>query len=457
VRIRSLRFRLLAAAAVSVSLALIAAAFGLIILFEHHVERRLDQELETDLRQLIARIEIDADGRIHIGSELSDPRFKEPLSGWYWQIQDDIRLTLLRSRSLWDSKLDLPKDQLDLGVVHRHVFVGPVDQSLMVREQQVIMHPQTEARRLRVAVAMDRSELLVARQAFSADMLPYLALLALTLMGATWVQVRMGLSPLNHVRQGVLAISSGDAQRLPDEFPDEVMPLVDEINELLGARDDAVERARAWTADLAHGLKTPLTALGADAQQLRNTGHAEMADNLDQLAQAMRQRVDRELIRARLRTAGALVPMHTDMVAVVNGVIATLVRTPLGSRLDWHADLPEALEVDMARDDLTELLGNLMDNASKWAHDQVRISIAHDDGTRIIIEDDGPGVPYSELTNLVKRGVRLDEQTAGSGLGLAITRDILDAYGGQLSFLRSKLGGLAVSVQLKGGGRLSGP
>lgn len=455
-RIHSLRFRLLAAAAVSVSLALIAAAFGLVLLFEHHVERRLDHELETDLRQLIARIELDADGRIHISSELSDPRFEEPISGWYWQIQDDKRLMLLRSRSLWDAKLDLPKDQLDLGVVHRHVLVGPVDQSLMVREQQVIMHPQAEARRLRVAVAMDRSELLTARQAFSADMLPYLALLALALMGATWVYVRMGLSPLDHVRQGVLAISSGDAQRLTDEFPDEVMPLVDEINELLMARDDAVERARAWTADLAHGLKTPLTALGADAQQLRNTGHTDMAENLDQLAQSMRRRVDRELIRARLRTAGVLVPRHTDMVAAAKGVIATLVRTPLGSRLSWHTELPESLEVGMARDDLTELLGNLMDNASKWARDQVWISVEQDDGVSIVIEDDGPGVPDSELTSLVKRGVRLDEQTAGSGLGLAIARDILDAYDGQLSFSRSKLGGLAVSVQLKGEARLPG-
>ncbi len=445
-RNRSLRFRLLAAAAVSVSLALVVAAFGLVILFEHHVERRLEQELETDLRRLIARIKIDSDGRIYIRNEMADPRFEEPLSGLYWQIQDDERPTLLRSRSLWDAMLDLPKDQLNLGVVHRHMLDGPVDQSLMVREQQVIVRPQTEARRLRVAVAMDRSELLTARAAFSADMLPYLALLALALMGATWIHVRMGLSPLDHVRRGVLAIRSGDMQRLADEYPDEVMPLVDEINELLLARDDAVERARAWTADLAHGLKTPLTVLGADAQQLRKTGHSDMADNLDQLAQSMRQRVDRELIRARLRTAGALVPRHADMVAVVNGVIATLVRTPLGSRLVWHVELPEALEVGMARDDLTELLGNLMDNASKWARDQVRISVVQDDAVRIVIEDDGSGVPDSELAHLGQRGVRLDEQTAGSGLGLAIARDILDAYDGQLSFSRSRLGGLAVSV-----------
>jgi len=169
----------------------------------------------------------------------------------------------------------------------------------------------------------------------------------------------------------------------------------------------------------------------------------------------MRQCVDRELIRACLRTAGALVARRADLVAVVNDVIAALVRTPLGSRLVWHAELPEALEVGMARDDLTELLGNLMDNAGKSVRDQVRISVVQDDAVIIVIEDDGPGVPASELTRLGQRGVRLDEQTAGSGLGLAIARDILDAYDGQLSFSRSRLGGLADSVKLMGRARLS--
>ena len=148
--------------------------------------------------------------------------------------------------------------------------------------------------------------------------------------------------------------------------------------------------------------------------------------------------------------------VHTLLLDGPSQCIKTLVRTPLGSRLTWHTELPESLEVGMARDDLTELLGNLMDNASKWARDQVWISVEQDDGVSIVIEDDGPGVPDSELTSLVKRGVRLDEQTAGSGLGLAIARDILDAYDGQLSFTRSKLGGLAVSVQLKGESRVAG-
>ena len=338
--VRSLHFRLLAAAAVSIAIALAAAAFGLVTLFEHHVGSRLELELETDLRQLIARIEVAQDGRIHITSDLADPRFEEPLSGLYWQIENDDRPTLLRSRSLWDTKLDLPRDALRLGVVHHHTLPGPAGQSLMVRERQVILRPQTEARRLRIAVAIDRQTLVDARQSFSSDMLPYLSLLAVALILASWAQVHMGLAPLDKIRRGVAAIRSDPSQRLTETFPAEVRPLVDEINELLDERDDAVERARAWTADLAHGLKTPLTTLNADAQRLRDAGQGEMADNLDHLAQSMRQRVDRELIRARLRAAGGATAQHAQLLPVVNGVMKTLQRTPLGERLSWLANIP---------------------------------------------------------------------------------------------------------------------
>jgi signal transduction histidine kinase len=454
VSLRSLHFRLLAAAAISISLALVLAGLGLVVLFEHHVQRRLDAELEADLRELIGRIELGAGGRVRLNGDLTDPRFAEPLSGLYWQIQDDQRPTLLRSRSLWDGMIDLPKDELSLGVVHRHELTGPLERPLLVREQQVILHPETLARRLRIAVAIDRSDLLAARQAFTAELVPYLALLAAALLGATWFQVRMGLSPLDQVRRGVLAISSGQAQRLPDTFPDEVMPLIDEINTLLAARDQAVESARAWTADLAHGLKTPLSALGADAQRLRERGERELADSLDALAQGMRRRVDRELIRARLRTASPRLPQAADLVRIVRGVVATIARTPAGEALHWRLDLPQALTVGMPPDDLAELLGNLLDNASKWARSQVRVRLADPSGLELSIEDDGPGVPEAEMARLGQRGLRLDEQTSGSGLGLAIARDILAAYGGRLALARSELGGLAAFVTLPALGRL---
>ena len=442
----SLRFRLLAAAAGSTLLALILAGFSLVTLFEHHLERRFNSELATYTNQLVGRIDADQQGRIHVHGNLADPRFEEPLSGLYWQIQDDTHRTLLRSRSLWDNKLDLPKDELSLGDVHHHTLAGPDGQPLMVSERQVILEPDTLGRRVRVAVARNRGDLDAAREAFARDMLPYFALLAIFLMAASWVQVRTGLAPLEQLRRGVLSIRRGRLQRLQGPYPDEVTPLVDEINELLEMRDRMVENARSWTADLAHGLKTPLSALAADAQRLRNAGQEEVADDLDDLAQVMRRRVDRELIRARLRSSDTAVARQTDLTTAIQRILKTLTRTPEGQAKNWHAEMPDWAAVAMREDDLIELLGNLLDDAGKWARQNVWITVAPGSCIRLSIEDDGPGVPQESLLRLGERGLRLDEQIRGHGLGLAIVRDIVAAYEGTVEFTRSQHGGLAVHV-----------
>jgi signal transduction histidine kinase len=209
-----------------------------------------------------------------------------------------------------------------------------------------------------------------------------------------------------------------------------------------------VEDARAWTADLAHGLKTPLTALGADAQRLRARGETGMAEDLEQLAQSMRRRVDRELIRARLRSEASGRAQHADLLKIARGVVATLKRTPSGESLAWEIEASGPAQVRLSPDDLAELLGNLLDNAGKWARARVRIVLSRHHGWRLTIEDDGPGVPEEQRTRLGQRGVRLDEQTAGTGLGLAIARDIVAAYDGQLKFGLSRLGGLEVRLDL---------
>lgn len=441
----SLRFRLLASAVVSIGVALAASAFGLQALFGHHVERQLEAQLETFIAELIGHIEPAEQGGIVLTEALSDPRFDQPHSGLYWQVQEDARHELLRSRSLWDTMLQLPKDELALGIVHQHALPGPDGQSLLVREQQVIMFPQTAPRRLRVAVAIDRSDLLDARQAFSRDMLPYLLLLGSALLIATWLQIRTGLAPLQHIRKGVYAVHSGTAQRLAGSCPEEVQPLISEINKLLDSRDKAIDDARAWTADLAHGLKTPLAALGADAQRLRRSGFDDLANDLESLAQSMRQRVDRELIRARLRSEQAGPPKLADLELVVTGLVKTLKRTPAGEHLEWRVSIPRGEKLPISPSDLTELLGNLLDNAAKWSRSVVCIDAGLG---RVTIEDDGPGVAEEQLKALGQRGVRLDEQVAGSGLGLAIARDIVDAYGWELILGRSPLGGLQVDLRL---------
>ena len=350
----SLRFRLLLAAAVSITLALVAAGLGLGALFERHVSRHQEARLAQSLDQILGNLELGAEGRIRLAGTPADPRFEIPLSGFYWQIQDDGHPTLLRSRSLWDQMLNLPGDDLPDGVLHRHDLGGPAGQSLLVLERRVLFRPESEARPLRVAVALDRRELAAARRDFAIDMLPYLVVLGLALVLAAWLQVRVGLAPLERLRQGVRAIRSEGLGRLPPDHPEEVLPLVEELNALIGAQEGAVERARAWTADLAHGLKTPLVALAADAERLRALGQPELADDLEQLAQTMRRRVDRELIRGRIRArqsgpsgsgpsgvAGGP-PPAADLGTCLDGVIRTLARTPRGPRSTGNLTVPPA-------------------------------------------------------------------------------------------------------------------
>ena len=444
----SLRFRLLAAAAGSAAAVLLIAGVSLVVMFEHHVERRIGAELETHLKQIIAGISETGCGRITFRTELADPRFSQPLSGLYWQIQDEDLPTLLRSRSLWDSVLKLPTDELAPGTVHKHILPGPSGEPMLVRERQIILHPNTEERRIRVVVAVNENSLIEARDAFAVDMFPVLGVIAAVLLIAAWIQVRIGLAPLVTVHSSVLEIRSGAARRLEREYPDEVMPLVDAMNGLLEAQEKAIDRARAWTADLAHGLKTPLMVLTADAQRLREQGDTAIADDLDQLAETMRRRVDRELVRARVRSGVQTRGTCSDVGDVVNRILRTLQRSPRGALLKWSVNTPEGIEAAIPPDDLTELLGNIMENAAKWATEEVAVSVSRGSSVVIKVEDDGPGVEKDQLDILGQRGVRLDEQKQGSGLGLAIARDVTEAYQGLLSFDTSPMGGLTVAVHV---------
>ena len=446
---RSLRFRLLVAAVISVSAALVIAGISLVVMFERHVERRIGSELDTYLNQITATLSVTTNGRIAFTHNLADPRFDQPLSGLYWQIQDEERPTLLRSRSLWDNVIELPDDNLTPGAVHGHLLPGPAGQTLIVHERQIFFQANNSERRLRIAVAVNEQTLVEVRNAFAADMLPYLVVMASVLLVAAWVQVQIGLAPLDAVRRGVTKIRSGAKRRLERLYPDEVMPLVDEMNGLLEAQEQTIERARTWTADLAHGLKTPLMVLTADSQRLREEGHMSIADDLDQLAETMRRRVDRELIRARVRSGIEKKRMRADAAVAVNGVVRTLKRSPRGAVLRWLLDVHDGADAAILPEDLTELLGNILENATKWANKAVSVSVTKGNkAISIRVEDDGPGVPENQLNTLGQRGVRLVEQKQGTGLGLAIARDVSEAYDGALSFEPSHMGGLAVTVQI---------
>jgi signal transduction histidine kinase len=445
---RSLRARLWIAGGVSIAIAILVAGAGLVTLFERHVERRIGAELRVQLNQLAAAVTLDDAGAVQLTNAPADPRFAQPLSGLYWQIDAPGDAGLLRSRSLWDTVIDLPDDALQPSGVHTHWLPGPNGQRLLISERLVVIEQGGETRALRLMAGVDRDEVIAARHAFAADMVPYLAIVTVAFIVATLVQIQIGLTPLEAVRQGVGAIRSGRAQRLAEHYPAEVMPLVGEVNALLAARERAVEQARAWTADLAHGLKTPLSALSADAQRLREAGQDALADDLEQLAQTMRRRVDRELIRARVRSGTQPYPAGSDVVAALRSLLRTLQRTPEGARLEWSIRAPRCAEVAMAQEDLLELLGNLLENAAKWARAQVLIKVLGDGPIALRIQDDGPGVTAEQLPHLGQRGLRLDQRKEGTGLGLAIARDIIDAYGGTLKFSLAPGSGLTAEVEL---------
>ncbi|MBJ6125618.1 sensor histidine kinase [Microvirga splendida] len=444
----SLKLRLLATGTASIIFALVLAGLGLLLLFERHVERRMAAELGTHLNQLVSSLARTGDGTLEVGSPPAEPRFLQPLSGLYWQITEEPQGAVLRSRSLWDATLTLPPDVLAAGEVHRHTIPGPGGASLLAVERRIVLPASLGGGTIRAVVALDRAEVHAAGLDFASDLVPSLAFLAGILIAAAWIQVGVGLRPLDAVRRRLAQVRSGETARLGEAFPDEVRPLAAEVDHLLDEQEKAIARARARAADLAHGLKTPLTVLSADAEELRARGDADLADEIETITAGMRRHVERELVRARtgLRVrSGPLQPVR-PMAEQVTGVLR---RTPQGQKVSWQVDVADSLGVRMDTQDLTEILGNLAENAATWAAGAVRIE-ARRDGAAVClrVEDDGPGVPEDRIDAVLARGGRLDETRPGTGLGLAIVGDLVEAYGGSLALRRSSLGGLLAEVRL---------
>lgn len=437
----SLRLRLGLAGALAVVLALGLAALGLSLLFGTHVERRAQAELSIQLDQVLAGL-ARKDGVLTLVREPADPRFGQPYGGLYWQIVDGDRI--LRSRSLWDYRLP-QVDDLGDGLSHSHRLPGPDGGPLLVVERQVTLPPSLGGDRIQASVAVEAGSLAAARQDFLADMLPYLALLALVLIVAGGAQVMVGLRPLHDLGARVTALRQGTARRMGQDWPQEVRPLATEIDALISAREEDIDRARARAGDLAHGMKTPLQALMGEAGRLRRAGEAQSAAGIETIARALQRHVDREL--ARTRAAARARDARADVAQVVRGVTAVLRRTPEGSGLDWQNSTTPGLIAAMEESDLAEAFGALAENAARHASARVQIAaaIAEDGLIHLSLTDDGPGIAEGQLSALIARGARLDQ--GGSGLGLAIASDLAEASGGGLH-LENTGAGLRAALRL---------
>jgi signal transduction histidine kinase len=264
------------------------------------------------------------------------------------------------------------------------------------------------------------------------------------------VLVRRAVAPLGSLRASLASVREGRSRRVEGDHPSEVQPLVNELNGLLEDRERAVERALATAGDLAHGLKTPLAVLAQEAERAGAAGHHDLATTLGQLVERMQRQVDHHLARARATASARVAPgLRCSVLPCVDGLVRTMRRLHAERELVIDVEVSPAHEVRCRREDLDEMMGNLLDNACKWAGSRVAVSSALDDERLLIaVDDDGPGLDPALRSQVLQRGVRADQRVQGSGLGLAIVSDLAELYDGSVTLGTSPLGGTRARLQL---------
>lgn len=434
---------LLVSIAVSAA-ALIAAGAFLYYLFERDFKVRIQTEVHNQLMQLVSGLDIDPDGTIQT-EPMADPRFRQPLSGLYWQVESKNG-EVLRSRSLWDGTLSTgngPWTDID----EPEAFPGPFGEPVLIHARLVMLGEAPNRQQLRVLVAVNESEITEPAKNFAVSMALSLLVLALAMLVISAVQLRMVMLPINSLRSSVRDIRDGKEARVSGRYPIEFDPIVSKLNTLLAQREDMVERARARAGNFAHSLKTPLTVIDTLLPNLRDSGQGESAGEIGRQTAQLKKHVNRELARARM-AAGHGEPVR-DIRAVIDEVLATIRQLPRGRELAFRVDVPRHQPVRMEREDFIELIANVLDNARKWSRSVIDIRIEKIASEVLLsISDDGPGIPEIHSETILERGRRLDEGTEGTGIGLAIVKDIADAYGLATSFTTAPLGGLRFTVTL---------
>ena len=272
---------------------------------------------------------------------------------------------------------------------------------------------------------------------------------ALGLLAAGLIQLRSILAPFRQLQARLAAVRDGREQRIEGDYPVEVQPLVDDLNSLLDHRARLVERAISKAGDLAHGLKTPLAVLGQEGDRLTAAGQYEPAAIIGQQVERMRRQIDYHLAHARAAASGATPGANCALAVSVDGLKRTLARLYAEKGVSIQSAIPPSHCVRMQREDLDEALGNLLDNACKWAKSRIEIASAEEaDGIVILVEDDGSGIPADLRVKVLQRGVRADEAAPGSGFGLAIVRDLAELHGGSIQLEASPLGGVRARLTL---------
>lgn len=456
----SLALRLFIAAAAWLLLIVPVTAFALISLYRGAVETSFDVRLNYYLQYLIAASAPDENLGfvLEAPATLGEPLFALPASGWYWQIQPARQGAepVQKSASLVSETLAMPNggddvDQPDPDITRIYVG-GPEGQVLRMVTRDIVFLEDPEDRVFTFAVAGDAAEIDEAVWSFTTMLIASFIVLSSGLLLATIFQVRYGLRPLAYLREGLAAIRSGDAERLEGSMPTEIRPLQDELNRLIQSNQDIIERSRTHVGNLAHALKTPLSVITNEARDRSD----EFALKVSEQSEIMRQQITHHLDRARMAASAGVVGRATPLEPVVASMCAALEKIYDHRELNMTSECPKHLRFQGEKQDLQEMVGNLLDNACKWAGSKVHVEArkietpANCSGEflEIAVDDDGPGLSEEMRSVVVKRGRRLDEDKPGSGLGLSIVADLSALYKGQFMIENGPLGGIRAKLIL---------
>ncbi|MCW8839482.1 MAG: sensor histidine kinase, partial [Gammaproteobacteria bacterium] len=356
---------------------------------------------------------------------------------------------LLRSRSLWDTLLSVPEDAPADGVLHQHRVDGPQGEALLMLER-LVYPAEAPEQGLRLIVAADAQLVSEPVERFNGLLAIALVILGLGLITAAVMQVVIGLRPLGQLRRSLQAVHEGKAQRIEQDYPQEIQPLVDDFNSVLNHNARIVDQARTRAGNLAHALKTPLSILANAASRPDDKLPGLVRE---QVAMARRQ-IDHHLAHARAAAAARVPGMRSEVRPLLESLLHVMQRLHQDKSINATLDKDSIAPIFRGeKQDLQEMLGNLLENAWKWSRGRVHITLERSgEQFTIIIDDDGPGLPAEQRQTVLARGVRADEQVPGSGLGLAIVSDLAELYEGALSLHASPLGGLRARLTLPAAG-----
>ncbi len=431
----SIKSRLVLAAVVWLTAMILAAAVIIPTQVYNYMVDDTRSQLRVFMDEIAAQLEVDHhSGNLSLSAQLSDPRFNRPYSGLYWSAS--TQTSLVRSRSLWDKRIEYK--ELDKSAY------GARDEKLITIEK-VLYLPDYDGS-IHVVVGIDEEPIKSTLQSLIGQLWLILGLLFTGVLTVILVQIAWSLSPLTKLQKELAELKSGNKKSLEETYPKEISPLIADLNALLFHYQELLERARHHAGNLSHALKTPLSVLKNEVNTLDPEAQARLETPLKQI----QEHIDYHLGRARMAGSMNILSVKANPAERVDAIAMAFDKVYAHREITLINELDSDVTVAVEKTDLDEMIGNLLENGYKWAKRIIRVHSTQDkDNLRIIIEDDGSGIPKQQLSKVIQRGVRLDEATPGSGLGLNIVSEMAHSYRGQLTLDESSMGGLKATLTLQ--------